>query len=581
MPIGASFPARVHSPNVSAAGAGAVAAIGVSAVALANGGYFPTSWGWAAIGFVVVITSAALVRGRLEVPILGVALVAGLLAFAGFVALSTAWAESAAQPVLEVERLLALAAGVAALLVVGGGAAGVAAGLVAATVLVATVALPGEAGERLAGPMGYANALGALCALGALLATGLAAHAWSRIGRVVAGGAAPLLAATLVLTGSRGALGALAVATVVAFALDPRRLRLLAIGVVLSPAVALALLLRFHVGGIVVAVVVGAGLVAAAERLPISLPAVAERRIVIAVTCAGVVLGVVGLIAVGGPSGIVDRFNAPLPGAGSSRVFSLSSDNRADYWRVAWREASAHPVLGGGIGSWERRWNLERPSAFPTRNAHNLYLETLAELGVVGFAVLLVALAVPFAALGRARCAPLGGVVAAGYVLFLVHCGVDWDWQITAVALAGTACGAAVVLADPTRLVRLPVAPVVVAAFVVGAVAAAGQISNSALARSEDATARGDTAEGARLARRARFWAPWSYQPWQRLGEAQLASGDVAAARRSFQQALARDRENWELWLDLATATDGRARSLALGRARQLNPLAPENRSLG
>jgi O-antigen ligase len=79
------------------------------------------------------------------------------------------------------------------------------------------------------------------------------------------------------------------------------------------------------------------------------------------------------------------------------------------------------------------------------RDAHSLYVETLAELGPVGLALLLLALAVPLLAL-RSRGDPLLAAAGAGYVAFLVHAGVDWDWEQPSVTLAGLACGACVLV---------------------------------------------------------------------------------------------------------------------------------------
>ena len=85
------------------------------------------------------------------------------------------------------------------------------------------------------------------------------------------------------------------------------------------------------------------------------------------------------------------------------------------------------------------------------------------------------------------------------------------------------------------------------------------------------------TNEGATAqARRAKAWNPWSYQPWELLGEVQLARGDLRTARQSFRTALAKDHANWNLWLDLAKTTKGPARRQALARAAALAPRSPE-----
>ena len=90
------------------------------------------------------------------------------------------------------------------------------------------------------------------------------------------------------------------------------------------------------------------------------------------------------------------------------------------------------------------------------------------------------------------------------------------------------------------------------------------------------ATEAGDPARGAAEAKRAISWAPWSEEAWQLRGEAELALGDAAAARRSLARALDRNPESWSVWFDLAVASTARERELALERAAALNPLSPE-----
>ena len=67
---------------------------------------------------------------------------------------------------------------------------------------------------------------------------------------------------------------------------------------------------------------------------------------------------------------------------------------RAAAWRVAWDAARSRPVVGIGAGGFEQRWLAARRQPFAFRDAHNLYLEMLAELGAVGLALLLAAFAV-------------------------------------------------------------------------------------------------------------------------------------------------------------------------------------------
>jgi cytochrome c-type biogenesis protein CcmH/NrfG len=166
-------------------------------------------------------------------------------------------------------------------------------------------------------------------------------------------------------------------------------------------------------------------------------------------------------------------------------------------------------------------------------------------------------------------------------VAFLLHAAIDWDWEMSGLTMTALLCGAAVVVAArPERSVRPLTVPVRAAALalVVPLVAFAFvlQVGNAAVASAARAVDRGDAAHATAQARRAKAWNPWSYQPWELLGEVQLARGDLRTARQSFRTALAKDHANWNLWLDLAKTTKGPARREALARAAALAPRSPE-----
>jgi hypothetical protein len=298
------------------------------------------------------------------------------------------------------------------------------------------------------------------------------------------------------------------------------------------------------------------------------------------------------IVRAGGPIDLADRaysaFNAPpAPAQGDvgRRLFSISGSSRSDYWRVAWHDVEDHPLLGSGAGSYERRWLARRPADLPVRDAHSLYLETLAELGPLGLLLLLGALGAPLVAAVAARAHPLVPPALAAYCCYLVHAGVDWDWEMPAVTLAGLSAGAALLVAarptDTTRgLSPRLLASVVGAACAVLVLTALALVGNQALDRSAAALDRTDPDEAKRQARRAVRWTPWASEPWRLLGEAQLAEGDVAAARTSFRRGLAEDNRSWELWLDLGLASDGPERRRAFDRASALNPREPQIQAL-
>ena len=214
------------------------------------------------------------------------------------------------------------------------------------------------------------------------------------------------------------------------------------------------------------------------------------------------------------------------------------------------------------------------------RDVHNVYLEMLAELGPVGLLLLLAALGAPAAAAIVARGHPLVPPAFGAYAAFLVHAGVDWDWEMTAVTLAGLFSGGALlVAARPTDERVLPGAvrwAGLTVALALAAFAIVGLVGNGAIGASATASGDGRWAEAEAEARRAARWAPWSAEPWRWLAEAQLVRGDDAAARTSFRRALAKDPENWELWFGLARASLGAERARALDRAARLNPLSPD-----
>jgi O-Antigen ligase len=121
---------------------------------------------------------------------------------------------------------------------------------------------------------------------------------------------------------------------------------------------------------------------------------------------------------------------------------------RVDYWRVAWGQWEENIWVGAGAGTFARYWEREG-TVSAVRDAHNLYLETLAELGPAGLILLLVALGSPILAAlsARARKHPLTGVAASCYTAYLVHAGLDWDWEMPAVTLSGLLCGVALLAA--------------------------------------------------------------------------------------------------------------------------------------
>jgi O-antigen ligase len=133
------------------------------------------------------------------------------------------------------------------------------------------------------------------------------------------------------------------------------------------------------------------------------------------------------------------------PAASPTRLASVQS-NRYAYWKVALRTFADHPLRGTGSGGFQAVWLRERPFREPVRDAHSLYLETPAELGLVGLALLAALVGAVGVAAARSR---LPGAVAALSV-WALHAAVDWDWEMPALTLVAIVL-AGLVLTSPDR----------------------------------------------------------------------------------------------------------------------------------
>jgi O-Antigen ligase len=113
----------------------------------------------------------------------------------------------------------------------------------------------------------------------------------------------------------------------------------------------------------------------------------------------------------------------------------LPRNDRAAYWRVAAKDFGSHVAVGSGAGTYAAYWSRHPQRVyFAPLNAHSLYLETGAELGVVGLALLLALFALPLSSIGSRDPIRLGA--ACGFLAFVLHAGVDWDWEMPVVTTA-------------------------------------------------------------------------------------------------------------------------------------------------
>jgi hypothetical protein len=540
---------------------------------------------------------------------------------AAWIAFSIIWSRDLPQSVLELERAIVYVSGVLAVVVIAKtrSARYVLGGLLAGISLIAAFSLatrlfPGQlqvydrsAVYRLAQPIGYWNGLAIFTAMGSLLALGFAARARRLAVRAVCAGLVVILLPTFYFTFGRSGWIALAAGIAVAVLIDPRRLQLVTTLLVMAPAPVAGVWLAAHSHGLTRAgapaalaahdghrLAVALALLAVANGIALMLLVSVERRIVVpAVARRAFAVGLVAMLAVvlaltfaryGSPSTLVRKgyaaFKAPTPHVVNlnRRLLSFSGNGRYELWRLAWLDARDHPWLGSGAGSYERYFlRHQPPKVGRVRDAHGLYVETLAELGPVGLILLLASLGIPLVVAVRVRTHPLVPAAAGAYAAFLVHAIADWDWELPAVTLAAILCGGAILVAGrrsgKVRLLAVPARSVALTAVVAaGAFASIGLIGNSALKASDADRRDGRWDHAASEARRARSWMPWSPAPWSALGEAQLGAGLVRSARESFRKAAAMDPQDWELWYDVARASTGEGRTAALRRAVALYP---------
>ena len=579
----------------------AVSAAVIAAVAWSSGGYFPRTWGAILLFEAIALAAVAILGARIDVGIRELAVIGALVGLAVWELVSASWAVAPDATVLEAERTLVYAgAAASAFLVVTRERAeelvvGVLVGSAVVTLggLVAHVLVSGQPGDRLELPVGYWNAAGILAATTLVLGLGLgsvdAVSGWRRgLGAAVATPAA----AALYLSLSRGSLlaAALGLAVLGVSARSASSAGRLVI-VALPPLAAILLAVRIGTFGepgatvgevasiVALTVLALVGTLLALRPPTVPLPRVPRREAIVLGAAVGV-LAVLGATLAGLHEIRQSRSTPASEMDTPDRLFSTSTSSRGDYWNVAIAMAEDAPVVGAGAGGFERTWLRERPALLYVRDAHNLYLETLAELGVVGLVLLLIALLTPLLGLTRAVRAPAGRAALAAYVALLAHAILDWDWELPAVTLCTILLGVALVrmgsLGEAPRASARTTTGLLAAAAVLGVVAVVAHVGNGSAAAAQDALDRGDAAAARREADRARRFAPWSAEPWQLLGETDLAQGRLEAGRRNLRRATAEDPGAWYAWFELAVASDGAARANALARARMLNPLAPE-----
>jgi len=614
------------------------------------------------VGSGLVVAGSTLAAPR-RGPICGLSAAGGFLALALFTVASIAWAAQPADAWVEANRTLTyLAVFVAALATVravpdrwpailGGVALG---GVVVCGYALATKVFPGalnpdELYARLRSPYGYWNAVGLTAAMAVppLLWLGARRQGPPAL-NALAVPAIGLLLVTIMLSYSRGALLALAIGCAVWFAAIPLRLRGVAVLAGAAAGAALVSLWAFsqdalskdridlgsrvaaghRLGLLLVAMVLAltaVGLIAGFAAAARPLNALERRRAGIAVVCAlalvpvGVGIGLTqthrGLFGTIGHdvSQLVDP-NATIPANDPSRLTSAGSV-RARYWNEAFQITGDHLWLGVGAGGYATVRTRYRNDTLDVRHAHGYVVQTLADLGLIGMALSLLALVSWAVAAARAtglRRADRGRpftperigllTMVSVVVTFGVHSFVDWTWFVPGNAVVALLCAGCVAGRGPLRrnaaaapAPRLDLrprawiaerwrAPAAAAAVLIALVSAWAvwqplrslNASNDALSALES----GNLAAAHADAEAARRRDPLALDPLTALAVVATRQGRKDEARRALEKEVRIQPANSETWLRLGDfqlnqLNDPKAALRSLAAAVYLNPRDP------
>ncbi len=625
--------------------AGTVAACCV-ALAMAGGGFEPTAFAAAGlVVWIVVVLGLALgIAPRSQPP--REALVAGiaLTALAALLGVSMLWASDDGHAFEDMVRALAYLGGFAAVVLASRRREarpwliGLAAGLTAvgAVALLARfepslfgspdadlgASVPAALG-RLTYPIGYWNGLAAVMASAIILLAWLANTSPSRRVRALAVGGLPLVMLALWITDSRGGIAAAALALAVLLLTAPARSRLLAnLAVGAAGAVILVAFADARpellndptkpaAAGqgdvMLVLTIVGVAAVAALRWALdgwIQRFAVGRRagRAALVVTA---VVAVVAILAID-PIQQWDEFKEPPTAesvaSGDVGFLRGGGSGRYQFWETAVDAFATAPVEGVGASGYSPYWFEHREVAIAATRAHSVVFETLAELGILGFAALVTFLgAAAVCGVKRVRradaveeAAPACALLALG----VMAAAVDWTWDLPAVF--GITVVAAALLTGPATLPGPDPGPpsrqfrgearsrrgfaAGVALLLIAWVSICGSglllLSAHALESSRSDAGAGDLAGAADAANEAIDLQPWAAEPRTQLALVYEQAGEFDRAGEEIAEAIERSPEDYRLRLVAAriyfAAGDPDGSRAQLLEAHRLNPRDPE-----
>jgi MFS family permease len=316
------------------------------------------------------------------------------------------------------------------------------------------------------------------------------------------------------------------------------------------------------------------------------------RSVAVGALAFGALALVVGALVFSGriANRVSDQWHAftSLQGEGSGQRLASGGGNRYDFWRIALIETGDHPFAGVGAGNYGAGYFRDRRTDQDVRQPHSLPLQTIAELGIVGFGLLLAFVGAVAVGLWRRSRAPGGRTIAiAAGGAFVGWFSGSWvDWLALIPGLTGFALCAGATLAAPLssdrgarRLPRWLTFPGLVAA--VALIGFGGYtIGRLTLADADQRAGAAALASDPRAALRDANVAldlnDASLQALFTKARALAAMNDYPGARAALLSAVAREPHNFSAWSllgDLALQRgDLRVARASYQRASTLNP---------
>ena len=289
----------------------------------------------------------------------------------------------------------------------------------------------------------------------------------------------------------------------------------------------------------------------------------AVRRALVASCALLLVVGSVSVVAaVGNPFSWTSRQLAGEECTNDpGRLTDLCANNRPAWWRESVRIAADKPLGGSGAGTFELARKRFREDARAVSEPHSVPLQVLADLGLVGLALLVLTLGGAVVGIRRgvriagASDRPAVAALSCLVLAYAVHALVDYDLDFIAVtAPMLVALGAVLVAGRPTADVRIGA----LGLLALGATAAAAiaSVALPALAerevdRSLTATYAGRFTDAVDAAERARQLNPLAIGPLEALAEAADADGNERLAVAWYEQATELQPENPDTWFAL------------------------------